>query len=144
MTQWVYKNELVEEIPTGSVGFVYVITNLLDGRLYIGKKKSTFSRTSLKTVTLKSGIKKKKKIKSQIESDWRQYYGSSEELKADVEKYGKENFSREILMFCESLTSLSYNEAKYQFESDCLLHPDKYYNSWISCRCRRDHLVKTK
>jgi hypothetical protein len=139
---WHYKSEPVEELPEGIVGFVYCITNLLDGRLYYGKKKAKFSKTSVKTVTLKSGVKKKKKIKSSVDSDWKTYYGSSEELKSDVEKHGEDNFSREILTYCYSLGDLSYQEARIQFVTDCLLHPDKFYNSWISCRIRRAHLIK--
>lgn len=141
-TEWLYKNEPIETLPEGSIGFIYRITNKIDGRIYYGKKKLTFKKTALKTVTLKSGVKKKKKIKSTISSDWISYYGSSEELKSDVEKLGRENFDREILMFCKSLADMSYHEARIQFVTDCLLYPTKYYNSWISCRVRRSHLVK--
>lgn len=139
---WYKDSELIETLPDDLVGFVYCITNLIDGRQYIGKKKAKFSRTSIKTVTLKSGLKKKKKVKSVVDSDWKTYYGSSEELKGDVEKLGQENFKREILTFCYSLGDLSYQEAKLQFVTDCLLYPDKFYNSWISARVRRSHLIK--
>ena len=143
MTDWIYKGECIADIAVDCVGFIYCITNLLDGRKYFGKKKATFRKTSIKTVKLKNGTKKKKKIRSNVPSDWATYYGSSTELQADVEKLGKENFTREILRFCDSLSSLSYYESKIQFETDCLLYPDKYYNSWISSRVRRDHLLKS-
>jgi len=94
-------------------------------------------------VTLKNGTKKKKKIHSNVTSDWDTYYGSSEELKNDVKTLGPDKFKREILRFCTSLTSLTYFEAKAQFDSDCLLYPDKFYNAWIMCRTRRDHLLKS-
>jgi hypothetical protein len=142
MAEWLYENEIVEELPEKSVGFVYKITNLIDGRIYYGKKKSTFRKTALKTVTLKSGVKKKKKIRSEVSSDWKTYYGSSLELNTDVSNLGQENFKREILQHCYSLTELSYYESRIQFVTDCLLYPDKYYNSWISSRVRRDHLIK--
>jgi hypothetical protein len=143
LTNWLYNNQIVENIDPIYVGFVYVITNLLDGRKYYWKKKSSFKKTSIKTVVVKStGLKKKKKIRTLIDSDWRDYYGSSDELKADVEKLGKENFSREILKFCESLTELSYYEAKIQFETDCLLNPNKFYNRWVMVRVRSAHLSK--
>ena len=139
---WFYKNEPVNEVDPLFIGFVYVISNVIDGRKYFGKKKLTFAKTSIRTVKLKNGTKKKKKIRSNVPSDWDTYYGSSEELKADVVKFGKENFTREILRFCKTLTELAYYEAKIQFETDCLLYPDKYYNAWIMCRTRRDHLLK--
>lgn len=139
---WVYKDEPVEEVDPSFIGFVYCISNVIDGRKYFGKKKLIFKKTSIKTVKLKNGTKKKKKIRSNVPSDWDTYYGSSEELKADIVKLGKENFTREILRFCRTLTELGYYESKIQFETDCLLYPDKYYNAWISSRVRRDHLLK--
>lgn len=126
--------------PEGFMGFIYIITNTEDGRQYVGKKKLSFSRSAIKTVVLKNGTKKKKKVKKVVESDWADYYGSSEELKADVEKLGKDKFKREILMFCKKTGQLSYYEAKYQFQMEVLEHPDKFYNSWISARVRRNHL----
>lgn len=137
---WIYQNQPIYEIDPSYIGFTYCIYNLLDGRRYFGKKKAIFKKTSIKTVTLKNGTKKKKKIRSNITSDWDTYYGSSDELKADVEKLGKENFKREIIRFCTTLTELSYYEAKLQLETDCLLDPTKYYNKWISFRCRSDHM----
>lgn len=142
-TNWTFNNEPVMEIDPMYLGFVYSITNLIDGRIYYGKKKTFFTKTSVKTVTLKNGTKKKKKIKSLVPSDWQKYYGSSEELKKDVTELGTENFKREIIRFCKSLTELGYYESKIQFTTDCLLYPDKFYNAWISSRCRRDHLLKT-
>jgi hypothetical protein len=112
---WTYQNEIIEELPEDCVGFVYNITNLISGRKYIGKKLSKFSKTSYKTVTLKNGTKKKKKIKSKIDSDWLTYYGSSDELNKDVLSLGKDNFSREILFFCKSKAECSYVEAREQF-----------------------------
>jgi hypothetical protein len=139
---WIYENEPVSEVDPQYIGFIYCITNLLDGRRYIGKKKSTFKKTSIKTIKLKNGEKRKKKIRSLVPSDWDTYYGSSEELKKDVETLGKENFKREITRWCRTLSELTYFEAREQFVTDCLLYPDKFYNAWISCRTRRDHLLK--
>lgn len=140
---WTYNGIAVTEFDSAVVGFIYVITNLIDGRKYIGKKKTFFTKTSIKTVTLKNLTKKKKKIKSQVPSDWPAYYGSSLELKKDVELLGVENFTREVTVLCYSLSEMTYFEAREQFVSDCLLYPDKFYNAWIMCRIRRDHLIKT-
>lgn len=139
---WIFQGNPIKEIESSFVGFIYVIKHIDTGKQYFGKKNAFFKKTSLKVVTLKNGTKKKKKIRSLIPSDWQEYYGSSEALKKDVELLGKDKFSREILMFCTSLSEMTYQEAKIQFSTDALLHPDKFYNSWIMCRVRRDHLIK--
>jgi hypothetical protein len=136
---WTYKNEIVEELPETCVGFVYNITNLITGRQYIGKKLSKFSKTSYKTVTLKNGTKKKKKIKSKINSDWMTYYGSSIELNKDIEELGKDNFKREILYYCNSKAECSYIEAREQFERR-VLESDDFYNGQISVRVHGSHI----
>jgi hypothetical protein len=131
---WLYNNELIETIPEGMVGFVYLITNLTNNRKYIGKKNFYFSKT--KTV-------KGKKKKFKVDSDWKNYYGSSAELSADVELFGKENFKREILRFCISKGETSYYEARLQFEEKVLERED-YYNSYIQCRIHQKHLTFLK
>jgi len=134
---WIFENQELTTPPEDAVGFVYCIVNLINGKKYIGKKLLSFAKTTYKTVTLKNGKKKKKKIRGSIESDWKDYWSSSDELKADVASLGSENFSRTILKFCYSKNELSYYEAKYQFEQDVLLHEDQWYNGWISVRVRR-------
>lgn len=136
---WTFNNEIVEELPEDCVGFVYEITNLTNNRKYIGKKLAKFSKTSYKTVTLKNGTKKKKKIKSKIDSDWLDYYGSSIELNKDVEELGKDNFAREILFYCNSKAVCSYVEAREQY-SRKVLESDDYYNGQISCRIHGSHI----
>jgi len=105
---WLYQQTLIESLPEECVGFVYIITNNITGRKYIGKKLAKFSKTTTKTVKSKNGTKKKKKIRSKVDSDWRDYYGSSAELTADVNKLGTENFTREILFYCKSKAECSY------------------------------------
>lgn len=137
---WYYQNKPVEELPEDCVGFVYLITNLTNDRKYIGKKLAKFSRTTTKTVTLKNGTKKKKKIRSKIDSDWQEYFGSSAELNKDVDSLGKENFSREILYFCKSKAECSYVEAREQF-SRKVLESTEYYNNNIMCRIHGSHIL---
>jgi hypothetical protein len=139
---WYFDNKVVDTIPHNSVGFVYIITNLVSNRKYIGKKLFKFSKTTYKTVKLKNGSKKRKKIKSKIESDWQTYYGSSEELNKDIELLGKENFKREILQFCRSKSECSYTEAKLQFHYG-VLESNEYYNGQISVRVHGSHILKS-
>ena len=125
--QWTYQGTPVEEIPDNYIGFVYLITNLTDGKKYIGKKLAKFRKT-------KPPLKgKKRKRKSLVESDWRTYWGSSEHLLVDVTHLGTENFTREILYFCISRAELSYLEAREQFDRK-VLETDEYYNGIINCR----------
>ena len=137
---WIYKGEPVEEIEEKYTGFVYIITNLVTGKAYIGKKLSKFSKTTTKTVTLKNGNKKKKKIRSKVDSDWKTYWSSSKEVQDDVKALGEDKFTREILMFCLSKGTASYFEAKYQMQNEVLENPDKWYNGIVNCRVHRSHI----
>lgn len=137
---WTFQSQLVESLPEDCVGFVYLITNNISGRKYVGKKLAKFSKTAYKVVKQKNGVKKRKKIKSKIDSDWMEYYGSSVELSADIEKLGAENFTREILHYCRSKAECSYIEAREQFERK-VLETNDYYNGQISVRVHGSHII---
>jgi hypothetical protein len=126
---WLYNDNLFEDIAD-YVGFVYLITNLQNGRKYIGKKNFYFSKT--RTV-------KGKKKRTKVESDWKEYFGSNKELLQDIEKLGKENFKREIVRLCKSKGEFGYWEAKLQFENN-VLESNDYYNTWIMVRVHKKHL----
>jgi hypothetical protein len=138
---WLYESKLIETLPEDCVGFVYLITNLSSGRKYIGKKLAKFSRTTYRVVKLKNGNKKRKKIKSKIDSDWQLYYGSNDELNKDIEQLGTHNFSREILYYCRSKAECSYIEAREQFDRK-VLETNDYYNGQISVRVHGSHIRK--
>jgi len=140
MTQWIFENAPVGEIPEDIVGFVYEITNNLTGKKYIGKKLVKFSKTSYKVVKLKNGTKKRKRIKSKIDSDWREYFGSNIELNKDVEQLGSENFTRKILYYCGSKALCSYVEAREQF-SRRVLESDDFYNGHVQVRVHGSHII---
>jgi hypothetical protein len=127
---WLYNNKPLEEIPENAYGYVYLITNNLTGRKYIGKKLFWFRKTKV--------IKGKKK-RLKVESDWKDYWSSSDELKADIEKLGINNFSREILHICPNKGLCNYLEAKEQMVR-CVLETDQYYNSQVQCRVHRTHI----
>ena len=137
---WLHQNAPVESLPEDCVGFVYLITNNLSGKKYIGKKLAKFAKTTYRTVKLKNGTKKKKKIRSKIDSDWREYYGSNDALNADVKSQGTENFTREILYYCRSKAECSYIEAREQFTHRVLESTD-YYNGQISVRVHGSHIL---
>lgn len=114
---------------------------MTDGRMYVGKKLFHFSKTTYKTIKLKNGTKKRKKIRGKIESDWQDYYGSSDALLKDIELLGKEKFKREILYFCKSKAETSYTEAKEQFKRK-VLESDDYYNGIIQIKVHGKHIKK--
>jgi hypothetical protein len=136
---WFYNDTVVDSLPDDCVGFVYLITNITNNRKYVGKKLSKFSKTTYRVVKLKNGTKKRKKIRSKIESDWQTYYGSSVELLADIAQLGADNFKREILHYCNAKAVCSYIEAKEQFDRKVLESTD-YYNGIISLKVHKNHI----
>ena len=131
--QWIYKNEPVEQLPEDCVGFVYIITNTVSGRMYVGKKLARFKTTRYKMHTQKNGKKIRKKIRGAVASDWQEYYGSSDQLNRDVESLGRDRFRREILYYCRSKAECNYIEAREQFARK-VLESDQYYNGHIRVR----------
>ena len=136
---WTYKGTEVVALPEDCIGFVYIIVNVLTGKKYIGKKLAKFSKTTYRVVKLKNGNKKRKKIKSKIDSDWQTYFGSNDQLNKDIAELGSDNFTREILFYCTSKASCSYIEAREQFNHR-VLESDDYYNGQIVCRIHGSHI----
>ena len=129
---WLYNNaEFTEEMVGNWFGFIYEITNLTNGRKYVGKK--FFTRAGTKQI-------KGKKKKVRLSSGWANYWSSSKELQEDVKKLGEENFSRKILYLCKSRSECSYRETKEIFIRDALLTTE-YYNSWVSCKIHKAHVL---
>lgn len=132
---WTYNGKpLTSEDIGDDYGFVYLITDLRNGRMYVGKKLFWSKKT-------KQVKKKKKRFK--VESDWKKYYGSSAELMEQVTAGGKESFKREVLHLCKSKGECNYWEAHEQFARRVLLD-DQYYNSWIMVKVHRGHVNKAK
>jgi len=138
---WIYKNEKLTAIPDDAVGFVYLITrtnidiNAEEPMYYIGKK-HFYSKRKQK------GSKRRKTI----ESDWRNYYGSSSYLKESIQKNGKDNFYREIIRICYSKSEMTYHEVMEQVNRKVLKYdkssvmPKKYYNLNILGKFYKDTL----
>jgi hypothetical protein len=141
--QWIYKNEPVIQLPEQCVGFVYIITNTVSGRMYVGKKLARFKTTRYKMHTQKNGKKVRKKIRGAVASDWQEYYGSSDQLNRDVESIGRDQFRREILYYCRSKAELNYIEAREQFARK-VLESDQYYNGHIRVRVHGSLIIDKK
>jgi len=135
---WIYNGEeFTSEMIKDNVGFVYLITDLSNEKKYIGKKILMSKR---KLPPLKGKTRRRTKI---VESDWKKYYGSSEEVNMIVEEKGPENFKREILHLCKSKGVMSYLELKEQMEREVLLD-DEYYNGIIQVKIHRSHVKSLK
>ena len=123
---WLYEGTTFTSDDIGDFfGYVYLITNKTTGKKYIGRKYFIQKRKP------KGG---KRRVTS--ESDWKKYYGSSPELKADVSRYGKNNFSREILSLHTTLGKVNYEETRQLFLNNVLMESlddgtPMYYNSNI-------------
>jgi hypothetical protein len=128
---WIFEGKEFIEVPDEIIGFVYLITNTLMGKRYIGKK--LFTRSKTKQV-------KGKRKRIRVESDWKEYYGSNKTLLFDIASHGTEHFTREILFLCKSKGTCSYYEAKLQFQYGVLENPTDFYNDQIMCRIHRKHL----
>lgn len=130
---WIYEGYPYEPRdldPKVLYGFVYEIENIETGKKYIGKKFFWASKTYQRNL---------RRRRRKVESDWKNYYGSSELLLEDIESLGASKFRRTILRLCKSKAECAYFEAKYQFDKDVLLSDD-YYNAWIMVKVRRNHL----
>jgi|TARA_A200000159_G_C7245869_1_gene306612 hypothetical protein len=133
--QWTYKGKKIDELPEDCEAFVYLITNITDNRKYVGKKLAKFKTT-------KPPLKgRKNKRRGTKESDWRDYWGSSDNLLRDVEELGTDKFTREILHYCKSRGLASYLEAKEQFDRR-VLETDEYYNGIINVRVGGSKILK--
>ena len=129
---WLYEGKpFTSDDISNFFGFVYRITNTQNGRQYIGRKYFYQKRKP------KGG---KRRVTS--ESDWKRYYGSSDELKQDVKEYGKDNFRREIISLHTTLGKVNYEETKQLFLHNVLMEAldngePAYYNSNILGRYMR-------
>ena len=133
--QWTYRGDTITELPEDCEGFVYLITNTTNDKKYVGKKLAKFKKTR---PPLKGRINKRR---SKVESDWRDYWGSNDHLVADVKAQGEDKFTREILYICSNSGTMSYLEAKEQFDRR-VLETDDYYNGIINVRVGGSKVLK--
>lgn len=123
---WLWNGEPIDSIPSNHKSFVYLFTNKITGRQYIGFKTAVSKTTR---------VVKGKKKRSEKESDWKDYYSSSQEVLHDVAKYGRGNFIREIIALTVNKSVGKYFEAYYQFTRSVLLdETNRYYNGIVNLR----------
>ena len=134
---WTHQEKPIKKLPEDCIGFVYQITNIINDRMYIGKKLAKFKKSR---PPLKGRVNKRR---YKINSDWKDYYGSSDNLTIDIKRLGKDNFKREILFYCKSKAELSYIEAREQFARK-VLESNDYYNGHIRVRIHGSGILREK
>jgi hypothetical protein len=128
---WLYEDkEFDHELSQKYYGFVYLIENIESGKRYIGRK--YFTKASSRQV-------KGKKKRCRKESDWKDYWGSSQRLLVEIESLGKEKFKRTVLRLCQTRGECNYWEAKLQFMHN-VLETDLYYNDNIMMKFTRKNI----
>lgn len=132
MSQWTHRGEPFTD-PGDALGFIYEIICLENGKHYIGRK--------MFTAAARKQVKGKKK-KYRKDSGWKDYWSSSEDVKADLALYGESKFTREILYLCDSKSMMTYMENWVIFTRHALIRKD-YYNLWLTARVRKSNLLKT-
>ena len=135
---WLYNELPFESEQIGEFyGFIYRITNLTNGHDYIGRK---YFKTIKKRPPLKG--KKNKRLET-VETDWKEYWGSSTRLVADILALGNVHFKREIIHLCNSRGETNYMEVHYQFKEEVLLRDD-YYNGIIQLKLGKNSVKNLK
>ena len=132
---WIYnlqKIETIDDIPQGSIAYIYKITNLTNGKIYIGRKMLSSNRKTRLTKKEKLLPENKRKTFKRVikETDWLSYWGSNDELKKDVKDLGEHNFVREILCFCSTKMDTSFYEMFFQMKYNVLF--ENSYNGHIA------------
>ena len=121
--------------PEDNFGFVYKITNLTDGKFYIGKKvfwNNKKHKLTKKQLAEQTGPGRKPTFEViKTESDWKTYWGSNKQLLADIKILGEDHFECLILQVCKTKKQLTYYEMHYQCKFECLVSPSLSYNDNI-------------
>lgn len=139
---WYYQGKVVKSIndlPKGTFGFVYVVYNLDNGRIYCGKKQLIFSRKKKRSKKARKEKDSRRRFDQIVtESDWLTYNSSCKPLLEDIKNGAK--IKKEILLTVKTKRQLSYYEVKYQFAFNVL--ETNSYNDNIGGRYFRNIFVE--
>jgi len=140
---WYHKGKIVNDcdVPEGAYGFVYLITHLQSGKIYVGKKALTHRTKTKLSKRARKGTRKRVAVGTK-NSGWQTYYGSCIPLKEDVKKFGEAAFKREILEYTFSKGENTYVEIEQQILRKVLIVDS--YNSWIGAKVWKHQLQKLR
>ena len=141
MNNWLYDGD--GGIQTEDYyGFIYKITNTITGKFYIGKKsfihnkRKKLGKKELLALPPARGRKPTSKVE-QVDSGWRDYWGSSKELLADIKLLGEDKFKKQILLLCKTKKQLTYFEIEHQVLNR-ILFIDSYNDNINGSYFRKD------
>ena len=149
---WKYKDKVInciDDMPVGTVGFIYEVEHIPSGKKYLGKKVIYFETNvkigkreiaKLKEERKAAGIGGRPAAKRKVikESDWKDYYGSSEKIKKLVKNGKPSDFDKTIIQFVNSKKLLTYYETKYLFMHNVLEAEGVYINDNILSKFYRN------
>lgn len=140
---WTYQSTPIQTIedlpnPENLYGFIYVITNMKTGQLYIGKKQF-YSKRKKNLAKRDLSTDKRKKTYTHVikESDWLNYWSSSDRLKEDMKLLGAQWFKREIIELSCSEKYLTFAEIAHQIKNEVLKF-DGYNDNIMGRYYRKD------
>lgn len=138
MKNWLYENKEItslEDFPTDTFGYIYIVTHTPSGVSYLGKKSlyHNVKRKLTKKELAEMPITRGRRVLTEIvkkESDWKTYFGSEERIKELIKEGKQDEFTREIIHLVPNKKLLTYYECKYQFTFG-VLESDKWFNTNI-------------
>jgi hypothetical protein len=137
ITQWTYQGNPIVVNPEGAIGFIYLLTTTIPingATKYIGRKMLYKTKTT---------TKKGKKTKTQVDSDWRDYWSSSPEILKYIEEHGTDGITREVLLYVNTKSEMLYSEEWALYHTNAILSND-YINGNIRSKVFRKWFEKNK
>ena len=139
MNNWLYENKEIislEDFPTDTFGYIYMVTHVPSGVSYLGKKSlyHNVKRKLTKKELAEMPVTRGRKVTTEVvkkESDWKTYFGSAKPILALIKDGKQEEFTRQILQLVPNKKLLTYYECKYMFTHGVLENPDKWFNDNI-------------
>jgi hypothetical protein len=136
---WLYKEKVINSIddfPTDTFGYIYIVTHTPSGVSYLGKKSlyHNVKRKLTKKELAEMPVTRGRKVLTEVvkkESDWKTYFGSAKPILALIKDGKQEEFTRQILQLVPNKKLLTYYECKYMFTHGVLENPDKWFNDNI-------------
>jgi hypothetical protein len=139
MNNWLYENKEIislEDFPTDTFGYIYMVTHTPSGVSYLGKKSlyHNIKRKLTKKELAEMPVTRGRKVTTEVvqkESDWKTYFGSAKPILALIKDGKQMEFTRQILQLVPNKKLLTYYECKYMFTHGVLENPDKWFNDNI-------------